>query len=204
MGTDKTRTPRQDEILERSFELVREAGLAGLTMKKVAERVGFTEPALYRHFPTKQALVLALAEGLGARLLGPVRAIAGERDVPAAVRLERILVHHLSLVSDTGGLPFLLIAEASASSDETLARTMGGFARQHLEILTRVIAELPLGPEAPPARHLALPIMGLVAALAIQPRLVPEAGIDRSEAIALAKFLVRRISGRISGEEEPA
>lgn len=197
-GKDAT-TPRQDEILERSFELVVESGLAGLTMKKVAERVGFTEPALYRHFPTKQALVLALAQRLGGRLLGPVRAIASE-DAPAADRLRRILVHHLTLVSDTGGLPFLLIAEASAAGDETLARTMGGFARQYLEVLTCVVRELQLGPDAPPAHHLALPILGLVAALAIQPRLIPEFGIDRPEAIALAQFLV----ARLSGDEEPA
>ena len=36
--TLKEATPRQEEILDRAFELVRESGLASLTMKKVAER----------------------------------------------------------------------------------------------------------------------------------------------------------------------
>ncbi len=188
-GGDKGRTPRQDEILERTFELVRESGLAGLTMKKVAERVGFTEPAIYRHFPTKLALVQALAERLGSRLLGPVRAIAAEKSVPAVERLRRIVSHHVGLVIDTGGLPFLIIAEASASGEETLATTMGGFARQYLEILTSIIRELPLRPGSPPPEHLVLPLFGVVAAMAIQPRLVPEMKVDREAAVALAQFL---------------
>ena len=56
---------RQDEILDRTIELLREAGLAGLTMKKVAERVGFTEPAIYRHFPNKQALLAGVLAATG-------------------------------------------------------------------------------------------------------------------------------------------
>lgn len=196
-GGDEGRTPRQDEILERTFELVRESGLAGLTMKKVAERVGFTEPAIYRHFPTKLALVQALAERLGSRLLGPVRAIASEEGVPAVVRLRRIVSHHVGLVIDTGGLPFLIIAEASASGEETLASTMGGFARQYLEILTGVIRELPLRPGSPPPEHLALPLLGVVAAMAIQPRLIPEMNVDRDAAVALVQFL----AGCLANEE---
>jgi AcrR family transcriptional regulator len=38
-------TPRQEEILDRTFELVRESGLANLTMKKVADRMGLNKTA---------------------------------------------------------------------------------------------------------------------------------------------------------------
>ena len=45
-------TPRQTEILEQALQLVQAHGLANLTLKKVAERVGFrqtgVEPAAHR------------------------------------------------------------------------------------------------------------------------------------------------------------
>jgi AcrR family transcriptional regulator len=41
---------REDEILEHAVELLK-GRLPALTMKKVADRVGFTETAAYRYFP---------------------------------------------------------------------------------------------------------------------------------------------------------
>ena len=56
----EARTPRQEELLDLALALTREVGLAGLTVRKLAERAGFTEAALYRHFHNKQALLLAM------------------------------------------------------------------------------------------------------------------------------------------------
>lgn len=78
---------RQREILERTLDLVQESGLANLTLKKVAERVGFSEPAIYRHFASKQELVLALVDLLRERLLGGMRAIAAETALPPRARI---------------------------------------------------------------------------------------------------------------------
>ena len=83
-------TPRQAEILDRAAELVAESGLGNLTMKRVAERVGFTEPAIYRHFPGKQALVRAMIERFSGRLLGTIGALAADR---ALAPQERLLGH---------------------------------------------------------------------------------------------------------------
>lgn len=57
-------TPRQEEILLQAMKLLREGGLARLTTRKIAQRIGFTDGALFRHFPTKQALLLRLMDKL--------------------------------------------------------------------------------------------------------------------------------------------
>src|ERR687885_771597 len=46
-----TTTPRQEEILDRTFELVRESGLANLTMKKVADRMGAAMDRTFDEIP---------------------------------------------------------------------------------------------------------------------------------------------------------
>ncbi|MBK7754593.1 MAG: helix-turn-helix transcriptional regulator [Flavobacteriales bacterium] len=46
--------PRQLEIMEAAGQLMTESGYAALTTKRLAERMGFSEPALYRHFKNKE------------------------------------------------------------------------------------------------------------------------------------------------------
>jgi AcrR family transcriptional regulator len=183
-------TARQEEILDRAIELMRESGLAGLTMKKVAERVGFTEPAVYRHFPTKQALLLGIVGRLGQMLLGPIREIAARSDLPAAERLERIVSHHLGLIIETNGLPVLLLMEASVSEDEALVQAMTHVARTYLGIAGSVLGELGLPADAPPPGRMALPFLGLGAAVALQRRLMPDMALPKEEAQSLVRFLV--------------
>ncbi len=48
------------QILDEARELYLEAGLAGFSMRGVAERVGVTATALYRHFASKDALLASL------------------------------------------------------------------------------------------------------------------------------------------------
>ncbi len=187
-------TPRQEEILERTLELVREGGLANLTMKKVAERVGFTEPALYRYYPTKQALVLGLLDRLEGMLLPRLRAVAADTSHSPVERLERMVSHHAGLIIDTDGLPFLLLAEASAAGDEVVIRRMSRMATGLLESIEGVLRELPAAPGAPPPQALVPALLGFGAALAIQRRLVPEKSLAKEEALALIPLLVRRIT----------
>ena len=52
----------RDRILSESRELLREQGLLGFSMRGVAERVGVTATALYRHFEDKDALLASLLE----------------------------------------------------------------------------------------------------------------------------------------------
>jgi len=57
-------TDRKSFILDQAMDLVVTDGLDALTMSKVARRVGFTEPAMYRHFDNKQDLIIQLIHRL--------------------------------------------------------------------------------------------------------------------------------------------
>ena len=186
---------RQDEILDRTIELLRESGLAGLTMKKVAERVGFTEPAIYRHFPNKQALLVGVAGRLSQRFLGPVQEIAEETDTPPLDRIERIVAHHISVIVDTDGIPILLIAEATAAGEGALAQKMAGIAGTYLQIVGGLAAQLPRPPGSPPPEIAVLPVLGLAAAVALERRLMTERRLTRESALDLARYVVRRLLG---------
>lgn len=65
---------RQLEIITAAGEILTESGVAGLTTKKLAAKMGFAESALYRHFKGKEEIIITMLQYLGsdmeARLKG--------------------------------------------------------------------------------------------------------------------------------------
>jgi TetR/AcrR family transcriptional regulator, tetracycline repressor protein len=55
---------RRDDVLHAALELLDEVGLDDLTVRRLAERLGVTPGAMYRHFASKQALLDAMVEAL--------------------------------------------------------------------------------------------------------------------------------------------
>lgn len=82
-------------LLDQALALAAEGGAAALTLRETARRAGVTEAAPYRHFPSKAALVAALAEeGYVALLQRVQRALARAPTRPAA-RLSALGVAYL-------------------------------------------------------------------------------------------------------------
>jgi TetR/AcrR family tetracycline transcriptional repressor len=55
---------RRDQVLQAAIELLDEVGLDGLTMRLLAGKLGVRASALYRHYPSKQALLDAMVRHL--------------------------------------------------------------------------------------------------------------------------------------------
>ncbi len=51
---------QRSRILTCAYELYLSDGLEGFSMRKLAKTVGVTAPALYRHYPSKEAVLIAL------------------------------------------------------------------------------------------------------------------------------------------------
>lgn len=55
-------TGAQKRIIAAAFELFADKGVAGTSLKMIADALGVTKAAVYHKFPTKDAIVLAVAE----------------------------------------------------------------------------------------------------------------------------------------------
>src|SRR5690554_4249911 len=53
---------RKEEILEKSLEIIYNEGFGNLTMRNIAEKIGISEAAIYRHFKNKEEVVSSLAD----------------------------------------------------------------------------------------------------------------------------------------------
>jgi len=55
---------RQFEIIEAAGKILTNSGVSGLTIKNLAKEMKFSESAIYRHFASKEEIVIALLEYL--------------------------------------------------------------------------------------------------------------------------------------------
>lgn len=184
---------RKEQILDGTFKLVQDRGIGGLTVRLIAEEVGVTEGALYRHYPSKEAILVALAERIETMLLGPIQKIA-KGQAPPRERVAAILGHHVQTLLATNSLALLLVSEASFSEHEELRNRMRGIIARYLETLEEVISEV--GDPALRSNELALLAMGLPAAVAIRHRMIPEPEFEKRLVGEVVTEYVARLFGR--------
>lgn len=69
---------RRGEILSAALGVFSECGYDSGSMRAIATRVGVTEPALYRHFPGKEAILGALLRMIAMRLRNEILGVLAE------------------------------------------------------------------------------------------------------------------------------
>jgi AcrR family transcriptional regulator len=60
---------RREEVLDAGLSLISELGVAGASLRKLAARLGMSQPSLYHYFDSKDALVQQIIEHCASRML---------------------------------------------------------------------------------------------------------------------------------------
>jgi AcrR family transcriptional regulator len=133
----------RDRVLDTAFDLLSESGVIGFTIDEVARRSGVAKTTIYRHWPSREALVLEAAARISA-----------EQAVPDTGSLGRDLVE---LLVDIGGL--LVTARWSsvvpslvdvAERDPNFAAVHAVIQRGHAASLRKVLDRAAERGEIPP------------------------------------------------------
>ena len=83
----KSQQERREEILDAALRLISEHGIEGTTVARIAEAVGLTPGALYRHFESRGALIYEANRVAGDRALAWVES-SSEPDI--LLRMEEL------------------------------------------------------------------------------------------------------------------
>ena len=65
----KAKSHRRDKLIAAAERLVAERGFLAVRLEDIGAAVGVSGPAIYRHFPNKEALLVELLVGISTRLL---------------------------------------------------------------------------------------------------------------------------------------
>ena len=113
---------RKNLILDKAMELVIAEGLGQLTMGKVAQRVGFTEPAMYRHFKNKRELVIQMIRRLGDGFDEVFR--RSPLDAPPAAFFPAYFDALLEYLQRVRGVTFQFLSASAYNSDAAVRREL--------------------------------------------------------------------------------
>jgi AcrR family transcriptional regulator len=72
-------TPAKTRVIEAALTLFAEHGISGTSLQMIADDIGVTKAAVYRQYPSKEEIVLAVAENVLGRLHEAVTAAEAER-----------------------------------------------------------------------------------------------------------------------------
>ena len=127
-GVRMSAEERRELVLEAAVAEFARHGLAGTSTEAVARRAGISQPYLFRLFPTKKALFLALVERCYQRIEETFIAAAGDKTGDEA--LEAMGDEYERLLDDHRALLLLQMHAYAASEDPDIrAATRAGFKR---------------------------------------------------------------------------
>lgn len=109
MRTRKPAEERKSEIVEAALRLADKVGPDRLATAQIADAVGLTQAALFRHFPKKQDMWEAVAARIGEKF--QQRWLAIERSPAAPLdRLRGIVAAQLKLIQSVPAIPAILFS----------------------------------------------------------------------------------------------
>lgn len=121
----KSADERKAEILATALRIADELGPDRLTTHAVAEAVGLTQPAIFRHFPSKQALWHAVAQHIRARMMAAWdEALAP--DAPAEARIAALVDAQLHTIESSPAIPAILFSRELHVENSELRQTFAG------------------------------------------------------------------------------
>ncbi|MBN9548366.1 MAG: TetR/AcrR family transcriptional regulator [Alphaproteobacteria bacterium] len=131
---------RREVTVETVIDLAAEQNPADITTGAIAKRMGVTQGALFRHFPSKDAILHAVMEWVSERLLSRIDKAIGTAASPLAA-LEAAFMAHIDFISDHPGVPRMLFGELQRA-EQTMAKRMAQtLIQRYGERLGRVVAE---------------------------------------------------------------
>lgn len=130
MRARKPAEDRKAEIVQAALDLAFEAGPDRLTTGMIADRLGLTQPAIYKHFKNKEDIWQGVADSLCDLIVANIARSSDTSTTPEG-RLRQLVLGHLRLVRDNPALPQIMVmrdpSEAQSASLTQIRAAMSGF-----------------------------------------------------------------------------
>jgi AcrR family transcriptional regulator len=129
---------RRREIVEASIRLIAKGGIQALTTRNLAERLGVTEPALYRHFKSKRDILLGILEFFKEGQLAMHARLSGTADSPLAA-LDGMIGEVFRNFARNPAMVTVILAEGMFQNDRRLSKMIFSIMEDRREGFSRII-----------------------------------------------------------------
>ncbi len=134
------KSDRRMQLLSAAERLFAERGFLAVRLEDIGAAAGVSGPAIYRHFPNKESLLVELLVGISTRLLDGARKVR-DHSADAAAALDGLIDFHLDFAL---GEPDLIRIQDRdlAHLPEAAEKQVRKAQRQYVEIWVGVLREL--------------------------------------------------------------
>ncbi len=136
----KAKSDRRTQLIAAAERLVAERGFLAVRLEDIGAAAGVSGPAIYRHFPNKEALLVELLVGISARLLAGAKAVV-DAAATAADALDGLIDFHLDFAlgeSDLIRIQDRDLGHLPAPARRQVRKSQ----RQYVEIWVQVLRDL--------------------------------------------------------------
>jgi len=208
MTTEATRLPADERralTIETVVALAAEGDPREITTTVIAERMHLTQGALFRHFPTKDAIWEAVIGWVSERLLSRTDRAAEAAASPLAA-LQAVFMAHIEFVAKHPGVPRMMFGELQRSEKTPAKRVAQELMRRYSERLQALVEQgkstRQIAPQVDAASAATL-FIGMVQGLVMQAMLRGNLKAVRDAAPGAFAIYRRGIEHAADGIDEP-
>ena len=129
---------RQQEIIEVSGKILLEKGIKGLTTKALAAEINFSESAIYRHFPSKEAILELLLNELYFSMSERLHALVNQ-DLHAITNLELLFESQFTFFSKNPHFVIAILSEGLIDESPSIQTIMLQLIQMKTSIIRQII-----------------------------------------------------------------
>lgn len=180
------KSDRRLQLLAAAERLFAERGFLAVRLEDIGAAAGVSGPAIYRHFPNKESLLVELLVGISARLLAGARDVKTRSPAPAAA-LDGLIEFHLDFA--LGEQDLIRIQDRDlAHLPAPAQRQVRKAQRQYVEVWVSVLREVHRELAEADARLMAHAVFGLLNSTphSMKPADTKPARAERSRAVLKA------------------
>lgn len=157
---EQRKAERRRELLDAAAALFADRGFAGVRLEDLGSAVGISGPAVYRHFPNKEAVLVELLVDISSYLLEGGRQVAAA-DIGPTATVTALVEFHLDFAFETPALIRIQDRDLQSLPD-TARRKVRRTQREYVEVwVSALCAHDPSMSEAD-ARTRAHAVFGLI------------------------------------------
>ena len=186
---------RQAEIVAAALRLAREISPALITTSEIAAAVGVTQGAVFKHFPSKDAIWLAAMTWVREQLLATLDQ-AAQAEPTALQGLAAMFHAHVAFVVTHPGVPRVIFHELQQPADTAAKQEVRAMLQAYRKLLLRLLVngvregQLPAGLDQEAAATL---FVGIVQGLVMQSMLTGKPAAMKAQAEPLFAIYLRGI-----------
>jgi len=182
---------RQSSLVAAALALAAQRSPADITTAELAAAVGLSQAAVFRHFPSKEALWLAVMDWVHAHLMADLQA-ASQQATPLQA-LRAVVLAHAAFVAQYPGVPRLVFQELQHPQPTPLKEQVGALMQSYRSLIRTLLQHAAdsnsIAPESIETRAETL-FLGCIQGLAMQAMLANDPSLVTAQAPALVDVVL--------------